>query len=129
MSWRGSPWSRWPTSTSPPMLVFAWKLTGRGKNSSRPRVARGVPGSHQAPGSGSSARKSCLSAMDRTLGPRIDHSAGLHMANFWARDTLFYHIYPLGLCGAEPRNDGTSSPNPRLNQIRDWIGHLRWLGV
>jgi glycosidase len=51
------------------------------------------------------------------------------MPSSWAQDAVFYHIYPLGLCGAEPRNDFRSPPNPRLDQLRGWIGHLRWLGA
>ena len=47
----------------------------------------------------------------------------------WAHDAVFYHIYPLGLCGAEPRNDFSSEPTPRLDQLRDWVGHMRDLGV
>src|SRR5262249_28933418 len=42
---------------------------------------------------------------------------------------VFYHAYPLGLCGAEARNDFQSPPSPRLEQLRGWIDHLRWLGV
>jgi glycosidase len=47
----------------------------------------------------------------------------------WARDAFFYHVYPLGQCGAEPRNDFQSAPVPRLDQLRGWVGHWRWLGV
>ncbi len=47
----------------------------------------------------------------------------------WAYDAIFYHIYPLGLCGAPPRNDFSSPPRPRLEQLHGWIGHLRELGI
>ncbi len=47
----------------------------------------------------------------------------------WAHDAVFYHIYPLGLCGAPARNDFVSSPEPRLAQINDWIDHIRRLSV
>jgi glycosidase len=47
----------------------------------------------------------------------------------WARDSTFYHIYPLGLTGAPAQNDFASPPQPRLAEIVDWIGHLRELGV
>jgi cyclomaltodextrinase len=47
----------------------------------------------------------------------------------WAHDSVFYHIYPLGLCGAPPRNDLASPPVPRLRQLVDWVGHLQDLGV
>ncbi|MBD0318851.1 MAG: alpha-amylase, partial [Gemmatimonadetes bacterium] len=42
---------------------------------------------------------------------------------------VFYHIYPLGLCGAPRHNDFTAEPQPRLAEIHDWIPHLRELGV
>jgi glycosidase len=51
------------------------------------------------------------------------------MADFWARDVFFYHIYPLGQCGAEPRNDFTAPPTPRLAQLRGWTEHLGRLGA
>jgi glycosidase len=47
----------------------------------------------------------------------------------WAHNAVFYHIYPLGLCGAPTRNDFTSPPEPRLAQINDWIEHLRDMGI
>ncbi len=47
----------------------------------------------------------------------------------WARDAVFYHIYPLGLCGAPAHNDFTSAPVPRLAELHDWIPHLLGLGV
>ena len=47
----------------------------------------------------------------------------------WAHDSIFYHIYPLGLCGAPQRNDFRSRAIPRLEQLYDWIEHLQNLGV
>jgi glycosidase len=47
----------------------------------------------------------------------------------WIRDAIFYHFYPLGTCGAPRANDFASAPEPRLNQLVDWIVHLRWLGI
>src|SRR5262245_24692543 len=47
----------------------------------------------------------------------------------WARDAIFYHIYPLGYCGAPRQNSFTTTPEPRLNQIRQWIEHLHTLGI
>jgi cyclomaltodextrinase / maltogenic alpha-amylase / neopullulanase len=47
----------------------------------------------------------------------------------WAYDAVFYHIYPLGACGAPPRNDFTSQPVPRFARIEQWIPHLCRLGV
>jgi cyclomaltodextrinase / maltogenic alpha-amylase / neopullulanase len=51
------------------------------------------------------------------------------MSHSWAQDAVFYHIYPLGQCGAEPRNDFHSPPTGRLDQLRGWIDHLRRLGA
>ncbi|MCU7495668.1 MAG: alpha-amylase [Ignavibacteria bacterium] len=47
----------------------------------------------------------------------------------WSFDSVFYHIYPLGLCGAPKNNDFTSQPVPRLGKIYGWIDHLKSLGV
>lgn len=47
----------------------------------------------------------------------------------WAHDALFYHVYPLGMCGAPARNDFRPAPAPRLSQLRDWIPHWQALGV
>jgi cyclomaltodextrinase / maltogenic alpha-amylase / neopullulanase len=47
----------------------------------------------------------------------------------WAVDAVFYHIYPLGFCGAPERNDSRAAPEPRLEQLRAWIPHLSDLGV
>lgn len=51
------------------------------------------------------------------------------MPDSWAQDACFYHVYPLGQCGAEPRNDFRSPPTPRLDQLHGWVEHLRDLGV
>ena len=47
----------------------------------------------------------------------------------WANDSIFYHIYPLGLCGAPERNDFTAAVTPRLKQLYEWPPHLKSLGV
>jgi glycosidase len=47
----------------------------------------------------------------------------------WAWDAFFYHVYPLGMCGAPARNDFASPPVARLDQVRGWLGHMRELGV
>ncbi len=51
------------------------------------------------------------------------------METHWAHDAIFYHIYPLGLCGAPARNDFASPPQPRLEQLSAWIPHLHDLGI
>jgi cyclomaltodextrinase len=47
----------------------------------------------------------------------------------WASDSFFYHLYPLGFCGAPERNDFRSSPVPRLDKLYGWLDHLQRLGV
>ena len=46
----------------------------------------------------------------------------------WAFDSIFYHVYPLGLCGAPSRNDFSAAPVERLNVLTGWLGHIRQLG-
>ena len=45
-----------------------------------------------------------------------------------ATDTLIYHLYPLGLCGATARNTGGEAV-PRLEKLYAWIAYLADLGV
>ncbi len=46
----------------------------------------------------------------------------------WAPDAIFYHVYPLGLCGAPPRNEFGAPPVERLDKLTGWFGHIRRLG-
>ncbi|MFW6388227.1 MAG: alpha-amylase family glycosyl hydrolase, partial [bacterium] len=46
-------------------------------------------------------------------------------------DEIFYHIYPLGFCGAPPENTGErqhTSARPRIRRIEDAIPHILDLG-
>ncbi len=45
----------------------------------------------------------------------------------WVNKSIFYHIYPLGFCGAPEYNDGATVY--RLDKINDWIGHLKELNI
>ncbi|MCC6147372.1 MAG: alpha-amylase [Anaerolineaceae bacterium] len=47
----------------------------------------------------------------------------------WADDAFFYHIYPLGLCGAPLYNDFQSAPAPRLEQLYRWLDPIQRLGA
>lgn len=46
----------------------------------------------------------------------------------WEQSALFYHIYPMGLCGAPWENPG-GEPVDRISKILDWIPHLKKLHV
>jgi cyclomaltodextrinase len=50
------------------------------------------------------------------------------MQTHWSFDSVFYHIYPLGLCGAPAHNDFSAPPQPRLEQLHAWIRYLAGLG-
>lgn len=45
----------------------------------------------------------------------------------WWETGIFYHIYPLGFCGAPRENDGVTVP--RIKKIEDWFEHLKTLGT
>jgi cyclomaltodextrinase / maltogenic alpha-amylase / neopullulanase len=47
----------------------------------------------------------------------------------WANDAFFYHIYPLGLCGAPEWNDFVSPPVDRLRALHGWLDHMMGLGA
>lgn len=50
------------------------------------------------------------------------------MQRTWAEDAVFYHVYPLGLCGAPRLNDFRAEPLPRLAMLLEWIPGIRDLG-
>ena len=45
----------------------------------------------------------------------------------WYENAIFYHIYPLGLCGCPFENDGTTSQN-HFAQLNEWTNHVEKLG-
>lgn len=47
----------------------------------------------------------------------------------WASDAIFYHIYPLGLCGAPRHNDFSSAPVSRLDKLYPWLDNIQELGA
>ncbi len=47
----------------------------------------------------------------------------------WSQQAVFYHIYPLGLCGAPLENDFDLPIVPRLAKVHDWLDHIQALGV
>ena len=46
----------------------------------------------------------------------------------WYDNIIFYHIYPIGLLGAERVNEGGPVQH-RLRKLNDWIGHMKDLSV
>lgn len=46
----------------------------------------------------------------------------------WVTQSIFYHIYPLGFCGAPPQNDNGETVS-RIEKLTEWIPHLNALGV
>lgn len=51
------------------------------------------------------------------------------MTTSWTENAIFYHIYPLGLCGAPQRNDLTLPISTRLDTLYPWIDHIQGLGA
>ena len=45
----------------------------------------------------------------------------------WADNSVFYQIYPLGLCGAPRQNDGQLVP--RIAKVEPWLDHIARLGA
>ena len=45
----------------------------------------------------------------------------------WYDEAVFYHIYPLGLAGAQKEN-AYGEPEHRLNTLLPWIDHIRSIG-
>lgn len=46
----------------------------------------------------------------------------------WFDKSAFYHIYPLGFCGAPEENDFTSEPESRILKVIDIIPHIKECG-
>jgi cyclomaltodextrinase / maltogenic alpha-amylase / neopullulanase len=47
----------------------------------------------------------------------------------WPSRSIFYHIYPLGACGAPKENDYSAPSINRLKKIEGWIDHMRSLNM
>ncbi len=45
----------------------------------------------------------------------------------WYDEAIFYHIYPLGLCGA-PKKNSYGEPVHRLRELLPWIRHIKEIG-
>ena len=44
----------------------------------------------------------------------------------WYNKAVFYHIYPLGLCGCPKENTGVSGSH--FGKLKDWVCHADKLG-
>ena len=47
----------------------------------------------------------------------------------WANQSVFYHIYPLGFCGAPQYNDWSGECVPRIKKVIEWIPHFKRLRI
>lgn len=47
----------------------------------------------------------------------------------WINEAIFYHIYPLGFCGAPKYNEGEKTADSRILKVLEWIPHLKDLGI
>ena len=45
----------------------------------------------------------------------------------WYDEAVFYHIYPLGFCGAPHKNSCNEGVTERILKIIDWIPHMKYL--
>lgn len=50
------------------------------------------------------------------------------MSKFEPKDCIFYHIYPLGFCGAPQENPMVETVN-RIEKVAKWIPRMKTLGV
>lgn len=41
----------------------------------------------------------------------------------WVNSSIFYHIYPLGFCGAPMTNDNGETID-RILKVKEWIPHF-----
>ena len=51
------------------------------------------------------------------------------MTPAWVNQAIFYHVYPLGLCGAPQANDLEQASVPRLDKLYPWLDHMQSLYV
>ena len=47
--------------------------------------------------------------------------------SFWYDDAIFYHMYPLGMAGAEKRNTLEKTEH-RFDELKKWIPHIEEIG-
>lgn len=47
----------------------------------------------------------------------------------WAYESVFYQIYPMGFVGAPFENPGEAAQNAPITKVKEWIPHMKKLGV
>ena len=47
----------------------------------------------------------------------------------WVKDSVFYHIYPIGACVCPRENKGEETAGHRILKLLDWVDHLKEIGV
>ncbi len=47
----------------------------------------------------------------------------------WVKESVFYHIYPIGACGCPRENKGKETDGHRILKLIDWVDHLKEIGV
>ena len=56
----------------------------------------------------------------------LENYGGIGMGN-WYDNTVFYHMYPLGMSGA-PFENRAPEVEHRFNELKEWLPHIRELG-
>lgn len=49
--------------------------------------------------------------------------------NHWINEAIFYHIYPLGFCGAPQFSHDETGTTSRILKVIDWIDHLEEMNI
>lgn len=58
----------------------------------------------------------------------VEHQGGIYMKE-WVKESVFYHIYPIGFCGAPEINSDDSEAVNRISKLEEWIPYLKELGI
>lgn len=51
------------------------------------------------------------------------------MSKFIPNECIFYHIYPIGFCGAPEKNEGDNTKGNLILKIKEHIPHMKKLGI
>ena len=53
----------------------------------------------------------------------------MYMEKNWINEAIFYHIYPLGFCGAPKYAHEQATCQNRIKKLIDWIPHLQEMKI